>query len=148
MKLGEPFGRQSRTFQRPFDGSGPGFSRAALLVTIVCLVALLAFVLAPIMRSEKAGDRVFCSNSLKNIGLAFRFFSTDHDGEFPFNVAVTNGGSVSLRKDHTGAENDYVYRHFATVSNELSTTKVLVCPEDNAPRAGTSRLGSVWAPNF
>jgi hypothetical protein len=66
-------------------------------------------------------------SNLKQIGLAFRMWSNDHNEKFPWAlpVAETNGGTMEFNL--TGE----VWRHFQIFSNELTTPKVLVCPKDN-----------------
>jgi prepilin-type processing-associated H-X9-DG protein len=65
-----------------------------------------------------------CSNELKQIGLAFKTWSLDNNDRFPMQVSVTNGGTMEL----VSAGN--VWPHFLVMSNELSTPKILFCPQE------------------
>ena len=84
--------------------------------------------LLPALAKAKArAQRINCVNNLKNIGLAFRVFSTDQNGAFPWAVPVENGG-VSIPDAGLSGSNWQIY---ATISNELSSPKILVCPSDS-----------------
>ena len=96
-----------------------------ILVTLV-VVGLLLPLLA--LHTQKAA-RVACTNNLKQIGLSFRIFATDHNDAFPMLVSTNQGGSSEFRFSPE------VFRHFQTLSNELGTPKVLVCPEDRRTSA-------------
>ena len=61
---------------------------------------------------------------MKQIGLAFRTWALDNDDHFPMRVSVTNGGTLELVA--SGA----VFPHFQIMSNELSTPRILLCPND------------------
>ena len=65
----------------------------------------------PQFQGQFQGQRVSCVNNLKQIGLAARLWSTDHNDTFP--------------------------PDFASLSNELNSPKVLVCPGD-ARRSGNA----------
>jgi hypothetical protein len=73
-------------------------------------------------RSTKA-PRIKCVNNLKNIGLAFRIYAADNDERFP--------GGKTTNELHAWALEPYsAYLHFKTLSNELSTPKIIICPSD------------------
>jgi hypothetical protein len=62
--------------------------------------------------------------NLKQINAAFRLWESDHNDQYPMSVSVTNGGAMEL------IETGNVAAVFQVMSNELSTTKILVCPSD------------------
>ena len=95
------------------------------VLIVVATLVLLGVVLLPMMARSKGPDHHGrCRSNLKQIGLAFRMWSNDNDDQFPW-MRSTNGGTLEF------ALTTNVFRHFATVSNELSTPKILVCPIDS-----------------
>jgi len=92
-----------------------------VVATILVAVSLLLPFLA---RSKTTATHVSCSNNLKQIGLAFRIFSTDSTDNFPMQVSTNRGGSGEF-----GLPSE-VFRHFQALSNELGTPIILVCPQD------------------
>jgi prepilin-type processing-associated H-X9-DG protein len=107
------------------------------VVVVVAVVAVLAF-LAISLLPEGGGNKrrpaqVNCINNLKTIGIAYRLWEGDNNDEYPMAVSVTNGGAMEL------VVTGNVTACFRVMSNELSTPKILLCPED------TRR---VWATNF
>ncbi len=99
-------------------------TRLGILVVVVVLVIVAMIALPFIMKSNGRSARIGCTNNLKQIGLAFRTFALDNDGRFPMHVSLTNGGTMEL------AASGSVSFHFLVMSNELSTPKILACPND------------------
>jgi prepilin-type N-terminal cleavage/methylation domain-containing protein/prepilin-type processing-associated H-X9-DG protein len=110
------------------------------LMLVVLIIAILAALVLPALDTAKArGKRIECVSQLRGIGTAFHLFANDHGNAFPFQVSTNEGGSREFV--HAGfalADNFYfAYRHFQTISNELTLPRFLVCPSDrgrtNAP---------------
>ena len=97
------------------------------VIAVVAVLILLAIFFSP-LRYTRA-SRVKCSYNLKNVGLAFRIFSTDNEDKFPMDVPVAKGGAweFGIGTPQTGAP---VYAYFRALSNEISTPKDLICPWD------------------
>ena len=104
--------------------------RRGLTVLEVLVVVVVLFVLwgllMPMMQGHRSkSGRISCVNNLKNIGLALRIFSADHGDQWPMDLSVTNQGTREWLTD--GSQ---FWRHWLSLSNELSTPKLLLCPAD------------------
>ena len=114
-------------------GGGP-FALAGLILgyvgTTLTLVILPAMLLPALSQAKGRAQEISCVNNLKQIGLAFRVWAIDHNGQFPFNVSTNNGGTLELcRPGGDGFDRNAAF-HFRVMSNELSTTRILICPAD------------------
>ena len=101
----------------PFQKAG--LSLIEVLVVIALIAILIPVALLTLSQARMKASRITCVNQLKNIGLAYRIFATDHNDEFPFQVAAIEGGTLEF-------ENDIV-RQFFALTNELSNPYILVC---------------------
>lgn len=85
---------------------------------------------SPASKQSDEVNRIRCINNLKEIGLAFRIWEGDNNDKYPFNVRIASGGTMELCDRQTDGFDKNAVFHFQVMSNELSTTKVLVCPSD------------------
>jgi prepilin-type processing-associated H-X9-DG protein len=93
-----------------------------VIATLAVLFVLLLPALIPVLHNGR--QRINCVSNLKQIGIAYRLWEGDNNDKYPMAVSVTNGGAMELIA--TGN----VAACFQVMSNELSTPKVLLCPED------------------
>jgi prepilin-type processing-associated H-X9-DG protein len=92
---------------------------------VIAVVMILAVVLLPrLARPHRSHSGINCVNNLKQLGLAYRIWAGDNRDSYPMGISVANGGSMEL------VATGNVVQTFLVMSNELSTPKVLFCPED------------------
>jgi competence protein ComGC len=113
---------------KPFTtNKNRGFTKTELVVVIGLIIVVGFFFLPEVTPSRriKASARIKCSNNLKNVGLAFRVFSTDHNDQYPMQLALAKGGSAEFVNNKAS-----IWRHYLSLTNELSTPAILICPKD------------------
>lgn len=115
-----------------------GFTLIELLVVIAILSILAALLLPALSQAKLRAKRIACVSNLRETGLAFHVFANDHDGKLPMQVSVRNGGSMEF------AGLNLTARHFQTLSNELATPRLLLCPADtNLPAENFAVLQNI-----
>ena len=137
----------ARARRSPAEYGGAGFAVAGLVLgylSVVLTALAVALVLPAVGQAKTAVETVACANNMKQIGLAFRVWATDHNDQFPFNVSTTNGGTLELcSRGPDGLDRNSMV-HFLVMSNELNTPKILFCPaeyESSYRQAATSFSG-------
>src|SRR5438445_8520214 len=109
--------------------------KAFTIVELIVVVAALGLLTALLVRGQAdtmaRANRIDCVNNLKQLGLALRMWSNDHNGRFPMQLNSDKGGS------HEGIDKEQVWLHFTALSNQLSNPKVLVCRADDRQSATT-----------
>lgn len=106
-----------------------GLTSVEILVVAATLIIAVA-VLVPAL-GRKVDRRAVCLNNLKQIGVAFTEWSHDHESGFPWTVPERQGGTLEY------ASGPDAFRHFQTISNELGSPKILLCPDDSRRSART-----------
>jgi hypothetical protein len=140
-----------RARRDPAQYGGAGMAIAGFVMGYVSLLLFLlifpAMFLPALAAAKHKAMEINSVNNMKQIGLAFRIWEGDHGDQFPFNVSQSKGGTLELC--HPGADG---YEQdptpvFMVMSNELSTTKILVCPNDPAKHAAAN-FASLTADNI
>lgn len=124
---------RSRARRAPAQYGGAGMALAGLIMGYVSLVATLVVLpaaLLPALKAKSTAQSIACVNNLKQIGLAFLVWAGDHDDHFPFNVSTNRGGTMELCQPGSDGFDRNAAHHFRVLSNELITTRILVCPAD------------------
>ena len=110
-----------------------GFTLIELLVVLAIIVALASLLLSPLARAKEQARRVKCISNLKQVGLAIKIFTADHDGKIPWHLSTSEGGTY-------GNSAATAWRNLSSISNELEAPQVLTCPSD----ADTKRIAGTW----
>jgi type II secretory pathway pseudopilin PulG len=104
-----------------------------VLVVIAVLVLIAAMFLPALANPRRRYSRINCVNNLGEIGVAYRVWAGDNNDKYPMAVSVANGGAMEL------VATGNVVQAFLVISNELSTPRLLICPQDKE---------HTMAPNF
>ena len=110
--------------QCSLHGAGSGritaFTLIELLV-VIAVIAILAALLLPVLAQAKLkGQKIACINNLRQMGMARRIYTDDHNGILI--LAVDNENSVDI-----------------TVS--VGNNQVMVCPSTKVPKTASSGNG-------
>ena len=116
------------------NGRFRGLALIEVIIVIAVMVVLIGLIFPAFVQSGHPHDKPYCVNNLKQVGLAVRIFANDNEDRFPWQVSTNDGGSREYLEVPNSA-----FRHFQVMSNELSTPRILVCPEDRK---------RVWATNW
>ncbi|HPY30091.1 MAG TPA: DUF4190 domain-containing protein [Verrucomicrobiota bacterium] len=137
---------RSRARRAPAQYGGAGLALAGLIMGYVSLAFSLVLLPGWLPRALVAGKEkaqsITCVNNMKLIGLSFRIWAGDNNDRFPFNVSTSRGGTRELcQPGSDGFDHNAAY-HFRALSNELITTRILVCPadKDKQPAQGFEAL--------
>src|SRR4051794_38777944 len=90
-----------------------GLTLTEILVAIVVIAVLAGLLLPALNKPHHGRGRINCVSNLKQVGLAMRMFSNEHNDKFPWAVPMASGGSLEYSNSME------VFRHFMALSNVL-----------------------------
>lgn len=97
------------------------------LLVICAVLLLLASIALPLLAGNGVlGEQAVCSNNLRRIGHAFQVWANDHGDNNPWGTPVQEGGTFGTTNGLKGN----AWFQMGTISNELASPAVLVCPSD------------------
>lgn len=133
--LGHLAHRRARKVPEQYAGGGLAIAGFALGYASLLTTFVLAGLALPLLAKTKAGAQsVACVNNMKQIGLAFRIWASDHQDRFPFERLENDPQDAQAA---TAAQPEPV-AIFQALSTYLGSPKILVCPGDSFKRPAPS----------
>jgi prepilin-type N-terminal cleavage/methylation domain-containing protein len=118
-----------------------GFTLIELLV-VIAIIAILAAMLLPVLAAAKRrAQRINCVSNLKQVNLAMRIWEGDNGNAYPMAVSTSAGGAMEYLASNSnskGYQAAGITNVFDDCSNEMSTTKIFVCPSDSSRNYATN----------
>jgi prepilin-type N-terminal cleavage/methylation domain-containing protein len=113
------------------------------LLVVIAIIAILAGLLLPsLARAKEKAKQIQCVSQLRQVGLAMRAFANEHRDKFPCHVNPKEGGALTRPN---------AWEHSLTLSNDLVSPLLLVCPSDRerkpAADFSTKPSGFAYATN-
>ena len=111
--------------KKPSSHAGvKAFTRIEIVVIVFVLGLIAGFLILSRSQAARKSRNEACLNNLRQVGIAFRLWEADSCDDFPMHYSKVQVGT----REFIGT--GQVFVHFLTVSNELGSPKILVCPAD------------------
>jgi prepilin-type processing-associated H-X9-DG protein len=102
------------------------------VLVVLAVVVLLVALLLPRLARAKRYSGISCITDLKQTSLDFKIWSEDNDDKFPAQFYATN--DIMMKAIASGN----AWLLWQTMSNELSTPRILHCPNDRQTTIATN----------
>ncbi len=128
----------SRDCRSSSTGSRRAFTLIELLV-VIAIIAILASLLLPALAGAKSrAQRLKCLSQMKQLGLGFALFGTDHADKYPPTAYSTGDYQYQLSWDDyihryiggTDSDDDLILGISGAISDPNTIPKILKCPAD------------------
>ena len=96
------------------------------MVATLIIGILVALLLPAIMKAKAKGFQTFCTSNLRGVGIGLISYAESHDGNFPQQVPVSQGGCAPLPPATILPD----VRPFTLAASSLGSPKILSCPTD------------------
>ncbi len=141
--LGHMAHRQIRRDPDRYGGRGLAIAGFALgYLSIITSLILAGLLLPALAKYKERAQSIACANNLKQLGLAFRVWSSDHGGNYPF-ATSTNLPAQNLTSEERAEDSEIqALSALKRLTAEIPAPGILVCPADGSkrPAASMSRL--------
>jgi prepilin-type N-terminal cleavage/methylation domain-containing protein/prepilin-type processing-associated H-X9-DG protein len=102
------------------------------LLVVIAILAILAAMVIPAITDGGCGSKAdVCKSNLKQVGLGWLMYASDHADQFPWQVSTNSVLTRVVVESRPASE------HFLALTNYLMQTPTFVCPTDEARTAAT-----------
>ena len=128
--------------------SGNGKVSGLTLIELLVVIAVIAILAAMLLPANTHGGKAkipWCMSNQRQTAIGLILFQNDYDWKYPWQVSVTNIGSLNNPAQHTvggsmeSVGNNRVFPHFRVLEPYLGKqARLLICPSDKTKHLATN----------